>query len=112
MWKDGYMHGRGLFLNFSFGVDKSYTGFSLEGRFTSNREEQEKMKQQFISEYKADLSRSAISAFKDLVGKMTPDGAPKEYLVPAALSEGEDEEPKAAAERDAILEMVSGPFPE
>merc|ERR1719316_867241 len=66
MWKSGYMHGHGEFVNFSFGVNKSFRGFCYRGRFSSAREEQEQIKTAFLTEYGGEVSKSATNALKDL----------------------------------------------
>merc|ERR1711963_1365841 len=70
------------------------------------------MKQKFLAEYKADINLSVVAAMKDLAGKMTPDGAPKEFVVPAPPADGEEEKPESIAEREADAAMVRGPFVE
>lgn len=107
-WKNGFMHGRGQFYNFSFGAEKCHTGYSIDGRFASNREEQENMKRQFLDEYCGELTRSASAALQDLASRATAEGAPKEFFVPAVET---DETPEVTAERTAIMEVVDGPFP-
>eukprot|EP00929_Paragymnodinium_shiwhaense_P096900 TRINITY_DN5863_c0_g1_i1.p1 TRINITY_DN5863_c0_g1~~TRINITY_DN5863_c0_g1_i1.p1 ORF type:complete len:323 (+),score=75.24 TRINITY_DN5863_c0_g1_i1:86-1054(+) len=108
-WKEGYMHGRGAFLNFSFGVDNRYVGFCLDGRYSSNREEQEEMKQTFLSEYFSDYTSSASLALKDLAARASPEGGPKDFFSPAPAAEGEEESPDAAAERASMAELLDGP---
>jgi len=114
MWKDGFMNGRGTFLNFSFGVDKLYQGFCIDGRYASNREEQDQMKQKFLADYRGSHVASAVAALKELAEKTPPDApAPKVFFVPAPPAEGEEEKPEAVAEREAIIEeIVIGPFAE
>lgn len=112
MWKHGFMHGQGNFTNFSFGAEKCHTGFSIDGRFASSREEQEELKQRYLDEYRSEHAQSAGNALKDLAARATPEGAPREYLVPGRPSEGEEEVPEAVAERAAVAEVVDGPFPE
>lgn len=101
-WKDGFMHGRGLFLNFSYGVDKLFTGFSVNGRYSSNREEQDALKRRFLEEYGGIVGRSAGAALAEAAADL------KSFLVPAAPTDGEEPD----AERRAALEIVDGPFPE
>merc|ERR1712060_889235 len=72
MWKSGYMHGHGQFNNFSFGVDRFFKGFSIDGRFSSSREEQEMAKQAFLAEYATEYIRSATVALSEIAGKMAP----------------------------------------
>jgi hypothetical protein len=111
MWKNGYMHGYGQFLNFCFGVHKVFKGFAFKGMFSSAREEQEQLKQSFLAEYGGECTKSAISAFKEL-GEKTATEMPSKYLVPQPpTEEGVEEPPEAAAERASIEELVSGPFP-
>lgn len=112
MWKDGLMHGWGQCLNFSFGAEKAHTGFAMEGRFASSREEQEELKRRYLDAYCAEHVQSAGNALKDLAARTTPDGAPREYLVPARPSEEEEEAAEAVAERVAVAEVVDGPFPD
>lgn len=107
-FRNGFMHGRGTFQNFSFGAEKWYTGFSIDGRFASNREEQEEMKTQFIDEYYGEHTRSASAALKDLASRATAEGAPKEFFVPLVDA---DDGPDVASERSAIMDAVDGPFP-
>jgi hypothetical protein len=111
-WKNGLMHGRGEFANFSFGAEKYHTGFSIQGRFASNREEQEEMKGQFLDEYRSDHYLSAVTALKDLANKTNEEAMPKEFLVPPAQQPESPDVEKALLEREAILELVDGPFPE
>jgi hypothetical protein len=114
MWKDGYMHGNGQFMNFSFGVHKNFRGFSFRGRFSSAREEQEQLKRSFLSEYCGECEKSATSAFKDLAEKTSPE-IPGSYLVPREpdqeAAEAPPEKPESVEERQMIEELVSGPFP-
>jgi hypothetical protein len=107
-WRNGFMHGRGNFQNFSFGAEKAYTGFSIDGRFASNREEQEDMKRQFLDEYCGDFARSATAALQDLVSRATAEAAPKEFFVPPIES---DDSTDVHMERSAIMDAVDGPFP-
>jgi hypothetical protein len=114
MWKGGYMNGQGQFLNFSFGVHKNFKGFSYRGRFSSAREEQEQLKQSFLTEYGDECTKSATSAFKELSEKTAERGGeiPSSFLIPKApTEEGVEEKAEAAAERAAVEELVSGPFP-
>eukprot|EP00927_Polykrikos_kofoidii_P073626 TRINITY_DN69646_c0_g1_i1.p1 TRINITY_DN69646_c0_g1~~TRINITY_DN69646_c0_g1_i1.p1 ORF type:complete len:329 (-),score=65.01 TRINITY_DN69646_c0_g1_i1:452-1438(-) len=111
-WKDGLMHGPGQFMNFSFGVDHCFTGFSVEGRYASNRDDQETMKQRFLETYCGECSRSACLAIKDLASRATPEGCPKEFFVLGEPPAGEEEKPEMIAERALAVETVAGPFPE
>lgn len=111
MWKNGYMHGHGQFMNFSFGVHKTFRGFSYRGRFSSAREEQEQLKRAFLTEYSGDCAKSATSAFRDLAEK-TVSEIPSSFLVPAPpTEEGVEEKPEAVLERTTIEDLVGGPFP-
>jgi len=111
MWKNGYMHGHGQFMNFSFGVHKTFRGFSYRGRFSSARQEQEQLKRAFLAEYGSECAKSATSAFRDLAEK-TASEIPSSFLVPTSpTEEGVEEKPEAALERASIEELVSGPFP-
>lgn len=105
-WKDGNMHGMGMFLNFSVGQDKRFVGFSLNGKFSSGVKEQEKAKEEFLEEYGGQCTQSASSALRDLAERATADGAPAEFFVP------QGQEPEETAEKAAIEEIVTGPFPE
>jgi len=111
MWKNGFMHGSGQFVNFSFGVDKQFKGFSFEGRFSSAREEQEQLKRSFLDEYGGACSKSAADVFKAMAEKMTAE-IPAAFLVPMPpTEEGVEEKPEAVLERTSIEELVDGPFP-
>merc|ERR1719329_171311 len=115
MWKNGYMHGHGQFMNFSFGVHKNFRGFAFKGYFSSAREEQEQLKQSFLTEYGGECGKSATAAFKQLAERTAPE-MPASFLVPAPpTEEGEEEDPEKQAakqaERASIEELVSGPFP-
>mmetsp|Transcript_62774 Transcript_62774/g.194840 ORF Transcript_62774/g.194840 Transcript_62774/m.194840 type:complete len:353 (-) Transcript_62774:135-1193(-) len=128
MWKDGRMHGKGEYENFSFGVDRLIRGFSVHGSFHSGIADQEEAKEAFLAEYTAVYTASALAALRRAVATMEeaavpagPKGAPAgaappklpaEFLVPAAPPEGEPEDPSAAAERLAVEQLVAGPFPE
>lgn len=131
MWKMGCMHGHGLFDNFSFGVDRFFKGFSIEGRFSSSREEQEVAKRTFLAEYATEYIRSSTAVLNEIAGKMVPaepvdpkakkkadvpdDVSPEDVkviLVPNPPPDNEEETPEAAAERNAIETLVSGPFPD
>lgn len=105
MWKNGYMHGSGQYVNFSFGVHKISKGFSFEGRFSSEKEEQERAKTSYLREYCGDYVRSASEALQKMAEVL------KDFLVPKQPEEGE-EKPEAAADRAATEEQVNGPFPE
>jgi len=107
-WRNGFMYGRGKFENFSFGAEKVHTGFSIDGHFASNREEQEEMKRQFLDEYCGEHTRSASAALKDLASRATAEGSPRDLFVPAVEP---DDGPEVAAERTAVMEIVDGPFP-
>jgi len=111
MWKNGYMHGHGQFMNFSFGVHKNFKGFAYKGRFSSAREEQEQLKESFLSEYSSEVTISATNAFKELTEK-SPVEIHKSYLVPTPpTEEGVEEKPEAVLERTNAEELVTGPFP-
>jgi len=113
MWKKGVMHGRGVFSNFSFGVDREYTGFAIEGKFSSNREEQMQMRKKFVTKYSMEFTKSASSSLKELAGGMGSDFfVPVQPTDAAITGAAEEEKPELAAERAAIGQIVSGPFPE
>lgn len=108
MWKSGYMNGHGQFINFSFGVHKSFRGFCFRGRFSTAREEQDQLKRSFLTEYGGECGKSATSALKELAEKEVPSS----YLVPRPpTEEGVEEKPEAALERAQIEDLVAGPFP-
>merc|ERR1719329_553939 len=111
MWRDGYMHGQGEYQNFTFGADKVFTGFSCNGKFASNRSEQEEAKRKFLEEYAAELVPSARKALEKIV---TSAEVPKEFLMPAKEKPRvRRRSPRLAAERAAIDELlVRGEFPE
>jgi len=114
MWKNGYMHGHGEFLNFSFGVHKTVKGFSFRGRFSSAREEQEQLQQSFLSEYAGEYTKSATSAFRDMSEKAAAAGGeiPSNFVVPRPpTEEGVEEKPESVLERTSTEELVDGPFP-
>jgi len=111
MWKNGYMHGHGTFMNFSFGVHKAFRGFCFRGSFSSSREEQEQLKKAFLSEYSGENGKSATSAFRELAEKTSAE-IPSSFLVPAPpTEEGAEEKPEAMLERSSVEKLVCGPFP-
>lgn len=130
MWRDGKMHGRGSFSNFSFGVDATFEGFSFEGRFGSGAKEQEEMKKAFLDVYTQEYANSATGALRDIAARMPPAEPPekgkkkaaepveeeveppREYFVSGAPTDGGDDSPEMAADRAAVEEYVAGPFPE
>jgi len=126
MWQEGLMHGRGEFENFSFGVDRLFEGFSVCGKFLSSLKGQEEAKRGFLAEYVDAYNNSAKAALQDIASKVSPPepadpkakkGAPppeeaafewpKEYMVPP---EPENDDP--SEEREQVLEVVAGPFPD
>jgi hypothetical protein len=115
MWRNGYMHGCGQFLNFSFGVHKVFKGFSFRGRFSSAREEQANLKKCFLTEYCGEHKQSGGAALTALVEKTASRASgdiPAVFLVPRPpAEEGTEEKPEAVAERASIEELVAGPFP-
>lgn len=111
MWKNGYMHGHGQFINFSFGVHKSFKGFSFRGRFSTAMEEQEQLKKAFLDEYCGENTKSAASAFRSMAEK-AGEKIPAAILVPSPpTEEGVEEKPEAVLERASVEEFVDGPFP-
>jgi hypothetical protein len=112
MWKNGAMHGKGEFRNFSFGTDKVFKGFSFQGRFASGMNEQDNLKKSFLDEYGGEYSRSARAALLTIGEKTQARGEmPEACLVPKKVEEGAEEKPEAEAERTEIEALVSGPFP-
>lgn len=128
MWQDGVMHGRGEFENFSFGIDRLFKGFAVHGKFLSSLKGQEEAKRSFLAEYAETYDSSAKAALQDFVSKLAPGepadpkakkGAaadeapvewPKEFMVPPEPSADCQEE--ISDERDQILKIVAGPFPD
>lgn len=111
MWKNGYMHGFGQFMNFSFGVHKNFNGFAFKGYFSSAREEQAQLRRSFLDEYGGECSKSAVAAFRDLAANTAPE-MPLSFLVPRPpTEEGVEEPPEAVFERASTEELVEGPFP-
>merc|ERR1712232_391947 len=108
MWKNGAMHGKGEFQNFSFGTDKVFKGFSFQGRFSSGMTEQEKIKTSFLDEYGGEYGKSARAALSALGEKTQIRGEiPAAILVPKEAEEGAEEKPEAKAERADIEALVS-----
>lgn len=117
MWKDGKMHGRGNYDNVSIGIDRQIAGFSIGGRFQSSAHGQQEALEAYLAEYGSEYRGSSIAAVNDLVTKAeaiaTKGGAAvKDYAVPLPPPQGEVEDAGSQAERAAIEEVVTGPFPE
>jgi len=109
-WRDGLMHGRGQFQNFSYGFDKLITGFSIRGRFSSNVDEQEEAKRSFIADYGDPYVSSAKKALLDLAAKTTPEGLPHEYLVNPPVQDGDEVAEDIGG--SPVEDLVLGPYPD
>jgi len=117
MWKDGKMHGRGHYENVSIGIDRQLAGFSIGGRFQSSVQGQQEALEAYLAEYGAEYRGSSVAALNDLVTKaeaIATKGAVavKDYAVPLPPPQGEVEDAGPQAERAAIEEVVTGPFPD
>mmetsp|Transcript_54517 Transcript_54517/g.130013 ORF Transcript_54517/g.130013 Transcript_54517/m.130013 type:complete len:363 (-) Transcript_54517:72-1160(-) len=141
MFQNGVMHGRGDFENFSFGIDKVFSGFAIKGDFKSSLAAQAESREVYLKEYTASYAASASAMLTDLLSKLQPpepadpkekgkkkgeveDVAvpiPKEFIVPPQPAEdapaaedpaAEAEAKEASAVRATVAELVSGPFPE
>ncbi|CAE7554502.1 PGLP1B [Symbiodinium pilosum] len=98
------MHGYGMYLYFSVGADKRFTGFSMNGKFASGAAEQEEATMKaFLQEYGTQCVQSATAALRDLVEKAAADGVPADFLV-AKDGDGKAEK--------SVEDMVSAPYPE
>merc|ERR1712226_453966 len=73
MWKDGRMYGRGQFLNFHWGADKAFTGFSFQGSYTSAPRDQQTAKDAFMKEYGGECIQSASAALHAMAAQATAD---------------------------------------
>lgn len=114
MWRDGVMHGRGRFRNFTFGTDTVFEGFAYRGSFASTRETQDVAKRNFLEEYGAEYTRSATEALQTLAQKAeAAGGVAKDFLIPSAPAQGEAEEtPSVLGDREAAEEVFGGIFPD
>jgi len=117
MWKDGKMHGRGQYENFSIGVDRQIAGFSYGGRFQSSAQGQQEALEAYLAVYGEQYRGSAITAVNDLVAKaegIATKGAAaiKDFVVPSPPPQGEVEDTLLQAERAAMEDVVTGPFPD
>merc|ERR1711904_84525 len=115
MWKDGKMHGRGKFSNFSFGADQTKEGFSVMGEFGSSFVKQQEAKKKFLEEYAAEYRESALACLKEVAEKAGAAGsmdAVSAYLVPQLSEHDEEEAPEAKEERTKVEELCSGKCPQ